>query len=107
MTHLLTLGVLELIEDQNDDEAVSLYWLSRRVLVLAAHNTNDYNIESLVTLYGNIRDALEVLAEYENLEESPDDDLKHMVGFNYSERLADIEDVLQYLTDQGIHLQLH
>lgn len=64
-------------------------------------------IEQLLALYADIRDALDTLVEYEETPDDPDDDLKHLLGFNYSERVADIEDRLAELTEEGIHLQLH
>lgn len=99
-------GVLELSESF-DSEAVSLYSLSRRVLLLAAHTSSVMEIEQLLALYADIRDALDTLVEYEETPDDPDDDLKHLLGFNYSERVADIEDRLAELTEEGIHLQLH
>lgn len=69
---------------------------------------NDYQSEEktklIEELHKEIEDALRLCILYENLS---DDDSKHEIGYQYSEILANIEDSIVELNNQGINLYFH
>jgi hypothetical protein len=61
-------------------------------------------IEELTEIRASIDCAVELLLEYDN---AKDIDLKDEFGFQYSEIIADIEEMIEELSNQGINLYIH
>lgn len=60
--------------------------------------------EDLVEVCARIGEAMELISSYDRAQ---DEDLKHEFGFQYSEIIADIGDMMEEINEKGINLYIH
>jgi hypothetical protein len=89
------------------DNVLSLCSLSGCLRSLLRDGTarSEETIEEMIDLYVSVEDALELLSEFDKIE---DNDFRDDVGYRYSEIVVDIEDMLVDINkESGINLFIH
>lgn len=90
-----------------EETVIGLYRLSEMIIsLLQDRQYGRKQTASLALAYAKISDALETLCGYEQASEDGDDDLAHEYGMSYSSLMAEIQDHLDQLKDDGIVMQL-
>lgn len=90
-----------------EETVVGLYRMSEWVLSLLQDNRyGKKQVASLALAYAKISDALELLCGYEQASEDDQPDLAHEYGMNYSNLMADLQEKLDELHDDGIVMRL-
>ena len=93
-------------EETIDDTVVGLYRLTELILSLLQDGPyskkGKKQVATLAKMYARISDSLELLSSYEKANENGDEDLAHEFGISYSEAIADVQDYLDALQEDGI-----
>jgi hypothetical protein len=101
-------GMLTELEEENFDETViGLYSLSELVLslIMDGGRGREQTI-TLIKAYSATSDSLELLANYDQAASDENTDLAHEFGMAYSESIADLQDHLDELKNDGIIIRL-
>jgi len=93
------------VDEDSTEEILALYKLSNCIESTFHDGTkNSFVIAELISLYTYVTEAIELLARYDNAD---NDDVKFDLGMEYSELIADIEDIIREVAEQGICLYIH
>lgn len=93
------------------DEELELPDVSKRLLGIISESSpsvsepwrKELDKESLDRIEKLYQDTLSAQSLLEKYERATDEDMKHEVGFQFSELIADIEDEIDILAEQGIN----
>lgn len=93
--------------EEFDDTVLGLYRLSEWVLsLLQDGGYGRVQVAALAKTYAKIADALELLNSYEQASDNGEDDLAHEYGMSYSELIADVDELMGQLQEDGIVIRL-
>jgi hypothetical protein len=94
-----------MVASESNEEILGLYKLGNCIKSTFRDGTkNDIVIDELVSLYCYVSEAAELLVRYDNID---DEDVKFEIGMEYSELIADIEEMVEEANKQGISLYIH
>lgn len=96
-------------EQISNNNLIELTSLCQRLIMRMADTSNQIIIEELANLYTLCMIAMEVLLSYSEISNLgvEGQDLAHLLGFDFSEKMSMIDDKINMLKKQGVSLILH